>query len=94
MVLLAEARIGAELKAAQQRGEVAGPDGAVNQHRREGARGSGTQPATLSEIGVSSQRAAEMKRLAEVGEPAIREEVQQATSEGRRVAITSSSTEI
>ena len=69
--VLAEARIGAELKAAQERGEVARADGAVNQHRREGVQGADTQPATLPEIGIPRQRASEMKKLAEAGEGAI-----------------------
>jgi hypothetical protein len=80
VVLLAEARIGAELKAAQERGEVATQESG----RPVSARASGTSPATLPEIGISSQRASDMKRLAEKGEAAIRDEVKQATSEGRR----------
>ncbi|MEO3471892.1 hypothetical protein AAFN86_08505 [Roseomonas sp. CAU 1739] len=47
-------------------------------------RSSDTRPATLPEIGISRQRASEMKKMAEAGEPAIREEVKRATSEGRR----------
>jgi hypothetical protein len=85
VVLLAEARIGAELAAAQERGEVAtrgNPTGA-NQHTGN-ARASGLSTPTLSDLGISSQRASEMRRLAEVGEQRIREEVRSATREARR----------
>jgi hypothetical protein len=49
--MLADARIGAKLKAAQERGEVAGKW--ANQH----ARAAGIQPATLPELGIRSLRA-------------------------------------
>ena len=80
VVLLAEARIGAELKAAQERGEIAtradGP--AVRDH----VQGS-DKITTLPEIGIPRQRASEMKKLAEAGEAAIREEVSRANEERR-----------
>jgi len=53
VVLLAEARIGAELQAAQERGEVA-PNGGD----RSSVRSSDTAPATLSDLGIPRQRAA------------------------------------
>ena len=64
VVLLAEARIGAELKAAQERGEVATRDD--NLRRGAEVRSSDIGKATLPEIGIPRQRAAEMKKLAEV----------------------------
>lgn len=85
VVLLAEARIGAELKAAQERGEVAarGNPPAGNQHQRD-VRSPDIAPPTLSEIGIPRQRAAEMKKLAEAGETRIRDEVARASDERRR----------
>ncbi|MFN6954847.1 MAG: hypothetical protein ACK4PG_08635 [Acetobacteraceae bacterium] len=69
---------------AQERGEVARADGSVNQHTREGVRSADTRPATLTDLGIPRQRAAEMKKLAEAGERRIRDEVNTATREGRR----------
>ena len=60
--LLAEARIGAELTAAQERGEVAAQG--ANQH----VRGPDIQAATLPELGIPRQRASEFKKLAKAGE--------------------------
>lgn len=72
VVFLADARVGAELKAAQDRGEVAkAGDNPI-------VRSSDNQKHSLPEIGIPRQRASEMKRLAEVGEPAIRAEVKRA----------------
>jgi hypothetical protein len=82
VVLLAEAKIGAELKAAQERGEVA--ERGANQHVRT----ADILPATTSQLGIPRQRAAEMKRLADAGEPAIRAEVAAASAEGRRASRT------
>lgn len=77
----AEARIGAELKVAQERGEVA------TQERKASTVPAGNgAPASHAEIGLTRKQAMEAKRLASAGEPAIREEVKQATSEGRRPA--------
>ncbi len=57
----------------------------ATQERHPGSvRASDTAPATLPEIGIPRQRASEMKKLAEAGEDRIRDEVKQATSEGRR----------
>ena len=53
---------------------------------------SGTSPVTLPEIGIAHQRASEVKRLSETGEPAIREEVPQATKDGRRPSRASAAT--
>ncbi len=78
VTLLAKAKIGAELQAAQERGEVA--ERGANQHPRA----SGILSTTLPEIGIPSQRAAEYKALADAGEAAIREEVTEAKAEGRR----------
>ena len=66
VILLAEARIGAELVAAQERGEIAQAGG---DQRSINARASGNGPATLPDIGIPSQRAAEYKVL--IG-PAVR----------------------
>lgn len=79
VVLLAEARIGAELKAAQERGEVARHGG-----ERTKVRDADLAPATLAELGLPKQRAAEMKNLAAAGEGRIRDEVAAATREGRK----------
>lgn len=81
VVLLAEARIGAELKAAQERGEV---ERAGGDRRSTNVRGSDNGPAKLPEIGIPRQRAAEMKKLAEAGEERIRDEVARASDERRR----------
>ncbi|MBI0432212.1 hypothetical protein, partial [Roseomonas sp. KE0001] len=67
VVLLAEARIGAELRAAQERGEVATQNRA-GANIPNGVRSSDTVPSTLPEIGIPRQRAFEMKRLAEAVE--------------------------
>ncbi len=60
VVLLAEARIGAELQAAQERGEVA---------RHGGDRSKFQSPEvalpTSSDIGIPVRRAAEFKKLAD-----------------------------
>ncbi|WP_198364910.1 hypothetical protein [Roseomonas sp. KE0001] len=45
-----------------------------------GVQTSDTVPSTLPEIGIPSQRASEMKRLAEAGEDRIRAEVDAATT--------------
>lgn len=59
VVLLAEARIGAELQAARDRNEVA-PNGGD----RSKARTPGLAPITLSDLDIPSQRATEFKKLA------------------------------
>ena len=64
VVLLAEARIGAELKAAQERGEVAKQNQPVSQYV-QGA--DIPRPATLPELGIPRQRAKDMKDLAAAG---------------------------
>jgi phage N-6-adenine-methyltransferase len=79
IVLLAEARIGAELKAAQERGEVR------NHGQRAVPRTSGNSPVAFSDLGISSQRASEMRRLAEVGPAAIEEAAQAANEAGERL---------
>jgi len=61
-LLLAEARIGAELVAAQERGEVAQPGG---DQRSINVRASDNGPATLPDIGIPRQRAAEYRALAD-----------------------------
>ena len=78
VVFLADARVGAELRKAQEAGQIAGHGG-----DRSKVRGSDLDPPTLSEIGIPKQRASEMKRLAEVGEPAIRAEVKRANDDDR-----------
>lgn len=71
-------RVGAELRKAQEAGEI-GAQG----RRSDLVRASDEVKPTLSEIGIPKQRASEMKRLAEVGEPAIRAEVKRANDEER-----------
>lgn len=68
VVFLAEARIGRELKEAQERGEV-GAQG----RRTDLVREPDEVKPTLSDLGIPRQRAAEMKQLAELGEEAILE---------------------
>jgi hypothetical protein len=81
VVLLAEARIGAELKAAQERGEVA------TQERKASTVSAGNgAPASHAEIGITRKQAMNAKRLAAAGEARIRDEVTAATREGRRPA--------
>jgi hypothetical protein len=82
VVMLAEARIGAELKAAQERGEVATRGDSLRVGPEVPERNIGK--ATLPEIGLTRKQAMEAKRLAAAGEPAIRAEVRRATEEGRR----------
>lgn len=79
VVLLAEARIGRELTAAQERGEVSKRGDNPN------VRASDNQIATLSDLGIPRQRAAEMRQLADIGEDAIREAAQEATDAGAPV---------
>lgn len=55
-----EARIGAELKAAQERGELARADGSTHHRPKEGVRASDTFPTTLDALGIPSRRASEM----------------------------------
>jgi hypothetical protein len=82
VVLLAEARIGAELEAAQKRGDVAQKNEPVTQY----VRSADIPPkATLPDLGIPRQRAADMKALARKGEPAIRAQVKAATDAGRTV---------
>ena len=78
-MLLAEARIGAELKAAQDAGQLATQESG----RPVSVPAGNTSPATLPEIGISRKQAMNAKRLAEVGEPAIRAEVKRANDEER-----------
>jgi hypothetical protein len=63
----ADAGSGAELKAAQERGEV-GAQG----RRSDIVRGADEVTPAISEIGSPRQRAAEMKKLAKAGTAAIR----------------------
>lgn len=74
VVLLAEAKIGAELKAAQERGEVARAGG----DRQSNVRAADNGSASLPELGIPRQRAAEMKKLAAAGAARIRQEVRNA----------------
>lgn len=79
VVMLAEARIGSELMAAQARGELAHKNEPVSQYVQT----TDIPPATLTDIGIPRQRAAEMKQLASVGVDAIKAEGQAAKAEGR-----------
>lgn len=79
VVLLAEAKIGAELKAAQERGEVA------TQERKASTVPAGNgAPASAAEIGLTRKQTMNAKALAAAGEARIREEVANATAERRR----------
>lgn len=79
VVLLAEARIGAELKAAQERGELARHGG---DRKSIKPRTSGLDGATLDSLGIPSQRASEMRQLADIGEVGIREAARVANGAG------------
>jgi ParB family chromosome partitioning protein len=83
VVLLAEARIGAELDAAQRRGEVARADGSTHHRPKEGVRTADALPPTHADLGIPRQRAADMKALAKKGEPSIRAHVRDA-ADGRQ----------
>jgi ParB family chromosome partitioning protein len=79
VVLLAEQRIGAELEAAQQRGELA------KRGRPKNVGAGDIFPATLTDLGLTRDRAAEAKRLAELGEEVINEAARAATEAGERL---------
>jgi hypothetical protein len=78
VVLLAETRLGAELKAAQARGEI-GAQG----RRSDLVRSADEVRPAISDLSIPKQRAAEMKRLAALGEEAITQAVAAATEERR-----------
>jgi phage N-6-adenine-methyltransferase len=83
VVLLAEARIGAELKAAQERGELAGRGNPYGNNQHGGnARAAGISSSTLDSLGIPSQRASEMRQLADIGEVGIREAARVANDAG------------
>ncbi len=69
LIRLAEAKIGTELKSAQDRGEISQPGG----DRQTIVRSADNGRAQLPEIGIPRQRAAEYKALAAAGEDAIRD---------------------
>ena len=80
VVLLAEARIGAELKAAQDRGELA------TRSRHPGSVGAtDTAPITLPELDITRDQAHEMRKLAEVGPEAIGHAAAAATEAGEPI---------
>jgi hypothetical protein len=70
VVLLAEQRIGAELKVAQERGEVESRGG--DRRSINVPDGNNDRPAALPDLAISRKRAAEAKALAELGEDAAR----------------------
>ena len=82
LVILAEQRIGRELKAAQERGELATrADGTtIRDHVPQGNK---VVPATIAEIGLSRKQAMHAKRLADVPEAAIKAEIAAANAEDR-----------
>lgn len=69
VVLLAEARIGAELKAAQERGEL----GAQGRRSDLNLVRDADEVPTIDSLGIPRQRASEMRQLADIGEVGIRE---------------------
>ena len=81
VVLIAEAKIGAELKAAQDRGQVA----TQKAGRPISVRRADTSATTLSKIGITRQRASDFKKLAKAGPGVIQAEVQKANAEHRVV---------
>jgi hypothetical protein len=84
VVLLAEAKIGAELEAAQKRGEVAQHGGdRGNQHS-----GGKLPDGNLANIGLTPKRAHEARKLAHAGAERIADARAQADAEGRRLTKT------
>lgn len=98
IIKYAEMRLVEEVRAAQQRGELARHGGVRKgeiKPRTSGLdraacesgispRGSGTDPATLDEIGISSQRFAEWSEVYDAGGTAIiKDAIQTALDEGR-----------
>jgi phage N-6-adenine-methyltransferase len=98
IIKYAEMRVVEEVRAAQQRGELARHGGvrkSAIKPRTSGLdrtacksgispRGSGTDPATLDEIGISSQRFAEWSEVYDAGGTAIiKDAIQTALDEGR-----------
>jgi hypothetical protein len=83
MIKRAEIRMANEIDAAQERGELAKADGAINPGTSKGVRSSDTFPATYDELGLSRQRVAEWRELRDAGEPVIDEAIQEALDEGR-----------
>ncbi|MFZ1415285.1 MAG: hypothetical protein WAS73_12010, partial [Defluviicoccus sp.] len=83
LIKRAEIRMADEIDAAQQRGELAKADGAINPGTTKGARTAGTLPATYDELGVSSQRIAEWRELRDAGEAVVDEAIDAALDEGR-----------
>ncbi|MBA2439589.1 MAG: hypothetical protein H0V50_02815 [Thermoleophilaceae bacterium] len=64
IVILATARIGEEIIAGQERGEIATAELGVNQHSGEGVSGEDTLPATLGYLGISRNLSSTGQRLA------------------------------
>src|SRR5512134_4117942 len=56
MIKRAELRMADEIDTAQERGEVAKADGAINPGSIQGVRSPDTLPATYEELGISRQR--------------------------------------
>jgi phage N-6-adenine-methyltransferase len=82
IIKYAEMRLVEEVRAARERGEVARDGG--DRRSQISPRGSGTDPATLDELGISSQRFAEWSEIYDAGGTAtIKEAVQTAIDEGR-----------
>jgi hypothetical protein len=97
IIKYAEMRLVEEVRAAQERGELARHGGvrkSAIKPRTSGldraacesgisSRGSGTDPATLDEIGISSQRFAEWRELHDASENAVEAAIQSAVDEDR-----------
>jgi phage N-6-adenine-methyltransferase len=83
MIKRAEIRMANEIDAAQERGELAKADGAINPGTNKGVRSSDTFPTTYNELGLSRQRVAEWRELRDAGEVVIDDTIQQALDEGR-----------
>jgi phage N-6-adenine-methyltransferase len=98
IIKYAEMRLVEEVRAAQERGELARHGGVRKSEIKPRApgldraasesgislRGSGTDPATLDEIGISSQRFAEWSEVYDAGGTAtIKEAIQTALDQGR-----------
>lgn len=83
IVVLAERRIGQELIAAQQRGELARPDGSTHHRPKEGLAEAKPFPATLSEIGITYRQAHDFRHMADLDDEDVETVVEVARERGK-----------
>ncbi|MEO1018091.1 MAG: hypothetical protein AAFY56_10405, partial [Pseudomonadota bacterium] len=68
-------RMADEVDEAQERGEVARPDGSTHHRFKEGAQTSDTLPPTLDDLGLDRRRLSEWREVRDAGEDAVYEAV-------------------